>query len=77
MLTNEGKALNLWYARAKELEEALKMFTDQKTSITPKGEMLRMYGKDGCNTFICEYDIKTITKAREILKKGIKEQALS
>ena len=49
------------------------MFTDFKSDLYPLGEMLEMHGGCGDGQYICEYDRKTILKARQTLKE-IEEQ---
>ena len=55
--------------RIKELEGALSMFTDQKSSSFPNGEMISMHGGNGNGQYICEYNYETIEKARMVLGK--------
>jgi hypothetical protein len=52
-----------------KLRKCVAMFTDQKSSAFPLGEMMVMHGGNGNGQYICEYKLETIKKARQCLKE--------
>ena len=54
-----------------KMSECISMFTDQKSDLFPLGEMLVIHGGCGDGQYICEYDRKTIVKARQCLNEPI------